>query len=151
MAQARTIRFGEAYILLQEQDTAAAFVAPCGFETLTMTVNVETNNTNVPDCEDPDLSAWLETDVVSKQMTLEGEGLLDKDAMQMWQDWWLNGGEEPRQVRFFRDVSSADGGGYFQAPAQITAYSETGSRGARWRVSVTLALNGKPVWTPATP
>ena len=151
MAQAKSIKFGKAMLLLQEQDTGGDFVAPCGFETLTLTVNVETNTTNVPDCEDPDLAAWLATDIVSQQMTLEGEGVLDTDAMQMWQDWWLDAGSQERQVRFFRDLTAPEGGGYFQAPAVITAYSESGQRGQRWRISVSLALNGKPAWTAVTP
>ena len=151
MAQAQTFKFGKAVILLSDMGGTPAFTAPCGFEELTMTINIETNNVNIPDCDDPDLAAWLATDIVSKQMTLSGAGVLDKAAMQVWQDWWLN--DQPADevnVRWFRDLSGADGGGYFMAPAILTAYEETGSRGQRWRNSVTLALNGKPTFTAAS-
>lgn len=152
MAQAKTIKFANVIVMLQDQDTAAQYAAPCGVEQLTMTINIESNTTNVPDCDDPDLASWLETDIVSQQMTIEGEGVLDTDAMQVWQDWWhgANSGQEIN-VRFFRDLLTANGGGYFQGPAVLTAYAETGQRGQRWRNSFTITFNGKPTFTPATP
>lgn len=152
MAQAKTIKFANVLVLLQDQDTGGLFTAPCGVEQLTMTINVETNTTNVPDCDDPDLASWLETDVVSQQMTIEGEGVLDTDAMQVWQDWYFgaNAGQEIR-VRFFRDLTAPNGGGYFEGPAILSAYSETGQRGQRWRNSFTITFNGKPTFTPAAP
>lgn len=149
MAQANTIRFGRCFILIGDGATPEVFAAPCGFSELTMTINIESNTVNIPDCEDPDLAAWLATDIVSQQMTLQGTGVLDQQAMQMWQDWWLDGGAEERNVRWFRDLTAANGGGYFEAPAVLTAYEETGSRGQRWQNSVGIALNGKPTFTAA--
>lgn len=153
MAQAKTIKFGDQLIMISDMATPTPnFVAPCGFEQLTLTVNVQTNDTNVPDCDDPDLPSWLQTDVVSKQMRVTGSGVLDTDAMrEIWQDWWLN--DSPASeipVRWYRDLSAGAGGGYFQAPAILTSYSETGQRGQRWQVAVELAFNGKPSWVPAT-
>jgi len=147
MAQAKTMKFGAAMIMLGDGASSETFAAPCGFTELTMTVNIESNTTNIPDCADPDFPAWLISDVVSKQMTLQGSGVLDTDAMQTWQDWWF-GNESEINVRWFRDLSSAEGGGYFEAPAILTSYEETGSRGQRWQVSVAIAMNGKPTFTP---
>ena len=149
MAQAKTITFGKTAIMLGDGASSETFAAPCGFTELTMTVNVETNNTNIPDCSDPDLPSWLVSDIVSKQMTLQGSGVLDTDAMQTWQSWWFGDSAETN-VRWFRDLTSAQGGGYFEAPAILTAYEETGSRGQRWNASVSIALNGKPTFTEAS-
>jgi hypothetical protein len=151
MAQADTIRFGKAFILLSNMVLPTpTFTAPCGFESLALNINIATSDVNIPDCDDPDLAAWLATDVVSKQMSLTGSGVLDTGAMQVWQDWWLNDLPEPEvDVRFFRDLSQAKGGGYFQAPGVLTSYGESGQRGQRWQNSVTINLNGKPVWVPA--
>lgn len=154
MALASTIRFGQVAVLIEGQDTSGGtgiYEGVCGVEQLTMTVNLEQNTTNIPDCDDPDLPSWLETDLVSQQMTIEGEGVLDTEAMQVWQDWYFNHADENRNVRFFRDLSAPNGGGYFQGPAKITAYSETGQRGERWRNSFTITFQGKPTFTPATP
>ena len=155
MAQAQTIRFGKAFILLSDMETSPTFTAPCGVENLTMTINIESDTVAVPDCDDPDLAVWLLTDIVSKQMTLQGSGILDTTAMQTWQDWWLS--DLPAQevnIRFFRDISAGQGGGYFAAPAVLTAYEESAQRGggtgSRWQNSFTIALQGKPVFTPAS-
>lgn len=148
MAQAKSLRFAQQAMLLGDGADPELFTAPCGFETLTLTVNIETNTTNVPDCDDPDLPAWLQSDEVSKQMVLGGEGVLDTDAMQVWRDWLLEGGE--RNVRWLTEGSAANGGGYFEAPAILTTYEENGQRGQRWRINAGVTLNGKPEFTPAS-
>lgn len=147
MAQANTIKFGSTSILLGDGASPEVFAAPCGFTSLTMTVNIETNSVNVPDCTDPDLPAWLVSDEVSKQMVLSGQGVLDTDAMQTWDAWLLAGGE--KNVRWFRDLTGANGGGYFEAPALLTTYEESGERGQRYSVSIGLTLNGQPSFTAA--
>lgn len=148
MAQAKSLKFAQQSVLLGDGATPTeVFSAPCGFTELTMTVNIETNTTNVPDCADPDLPAWLASDEVSKQMTISGNGILDTDAMQEWRDWLMTGGE--KNVRWMTAGAAADGGGYFQAPAIMSAYEETGARGQRWSLSATLTLNGKPTFTAA--
>ena len=151
MAQAASIRFGKTFILLSDMATPANFAAPCGVDSLTLNVNVNTNDVAIPDCSDPDLPSWLENDIVSKQMTINFEGLLDQTAMQTWQDWWLS--DLPADIvdiRFFRDLTGAQGGGYFQAPAILSAYSETAQTKQRWRNSGTLLLQGKPTFTAAS-
>lgn len=149
MALAKTLKFAQQMLLLGDGTTPTElFEAPCGFEQLNMTVNIETNTTNVPDCTDPDLPSWLSSDEVSKQMVVGGSGVLDTDAMQVWRDWLMDGGE--KNVRWFTDGSAANGGGYWQAPAILTTYEESGQRGQRWQINVGLTLNGKPTFTAAT-
>lgn len=148
MAQAKTLKFAQIIMMIGDGATPTeAFTAPCGFESLSMTVNIETNTTNVPDCTDPDLPAWLQSDEVSKQMVLQGDGVLDTDAMQEWREWLFAGGE--KNVRYITSGTAAEGGGYYQAPAILTTYEESGSRGERWQVSVGVTLNGRPTFTPA--
>jgi len=146
MAQASTIKLGKSALLLGDGASPEAFTAPCGLEQLTMTVNIETTNT--PDCSDPDLPSWLVSDEVSKQMTISGEGVLDTTAMQTWRDWFMGGGE--KNVRWFTDLAAGSGGGHYEAPAILTTYEEQGQRGQRWRVSIGVALNGKPIFTAAS-
>ena len=150
MAQATTIKFGKCMLLLGDGESSETFAAPCGVQELTMTVNIETSNVNLPDCDDPDLASWLQTDIVSKQMTISGNGVLDTAAMQTWQNWWLSDlPSEERNVRWYRDLTAGQGGGYFLAPAVLTNYEETGQRGQRWTNSFAIALNGRPTFTSA--
>lgn len=148
MALAKTLRFAQQTMLIGDGATPTeGFEAPCGLTSLNLTVNIETNTTNVPDCEDPDLPAWLVSDEVSKQMVLGGNGVLDTDALQVYRDWLLDGGE--RNVRWLTDGAGINGGGYFQAPGILTTYEETGERGQRWGVNLGITLNGKPAFVAA--
>jgi hypothetical protein len=148
MAQAKTLKFNDQLMLIGDgAEPDEGFDAPCGFESLNMTVNIETNTTNVPDCDDPDLPAWLQSDEVSKQMVLSGEGVLDVNANMMWRAWLMAGGE--KNVRWLTKGNAANGGGYFEAPGLLTTYEEVGQRGNRWNQNIGVTLNGKPVWTPA--
>ena len=147
MAQAKTLRFAQQLLMIGDGATPTeAFEAPCGLTTLNLTVNIETNTVNVPDCDDPDLPAWLVSDEVSKQMVVGGQGVLDTDSMQIYRDWLMAGGE--KNIRWFTDGLAADGGGYWQAPALMTTYEETGERGQRWNVNVGFTMNGAPIFTP---
>lgn len=149
MAQAKTLRFVNQLIMLGDGATPTeAFAAPCGFTSLNLTVNIETNTTNIPDCADPDLPSWLVSDEVSKQMVVGGSGVIDTDAMQIWREWLTGGGE--KNVRWVTAGTAANGGGYWQAPGILTTYNETGERGQRWTNEVQITLNGKPEWTDAT-
>lgn len=147
MALAKTLKFGQQVMLVGDGATPTEnFAALCGFTSLNLTVNIETNSTNVPDCDDPDLPSWLMSDEVSKQMVLGGQGVLDTDAVQIEEDWILVGGE--KNIRWLRDGSAANGGGYWQAPGILTTYEQTGERGQRWNRNVGITLNGKPTFTP---
>lgn len=145
MAQATTLKFGKQAILIGDGESPEVFSAPCGFTQLTRTLNVNTNDVNIPDCNDPDLASWLATDEESRQMIVSGQGVVAEEALTVWDDWFLTGGE--RNCRWSRTTVSATLNGYFAGPAILTAYEEQGQRGQRWNVSVTLAFNGAPTWT----
>lgn len=149
MAQAKTLKFNQQLLMIGDgADPTEGFTAPCGFESLNLSVNIETSTTNIPDCDDPDLPAWLASDEVSKQMVISGEGVLDTDANQMWREWLLAGGE--KNIRWLTKGTLANGGGYWEAPAILSTYEEAGQRGQRWANNIGLTVNGKPTWVPAT-
>ncbi len=145
MAQATTIKFGKQAILIGDAASPEVFTAPCGFTQVTRTLNVNTNDVNIPDCADPDLASWLATDEESRQMITSGQGVLSEEALTVWDDWFLNGGE--KNVRWLRTTVLSSLNGHFQGPAVLTSYEETGQRGQRWQVSVTLNWNGAPIFT----
>lgn len=147
MAQAKTIRFAGQLLMLGDGAEPEVFAAPCGFTSLNLTVNIETNSTNVPDCLDPDLPAWLESDEVSKQMAVGGSGVIDRDAIQVWRAWLMDGGE--KNVRWMTAGTAAEGGGHWEAPGILSTYEETGERGQRWQLNVGITLNGAPTWVDA--
>lgn len=147
MAQAKTLKFAQQLLMLGDGESPEVFAAPCGFTSLNLSVNIETASVNVPDCDDPDLPAWLQSDEVSKQMVVGGSGVIDTDALQDWRAWLMQGGE--KNVRWFTAGTAVNGGGYWQAPGILTQYEETGERGQRWQTNIQITLNGAPTWTPA--
>lgn len=149
MALATTIKFGKQTMLIGDAASPEVFTAPCGFEQLTMAINIATSEVNIPDCDDPDLAAWLATDEVSRQMALTGSGVLALESLVVWRSWWLDGGE--KNVRWFSTTGVVATNGYYAAPAVLTSYEEQGQRGQRWTQSVGVALNGKPTFVAVAP
>lgn len=147
MAQATTVRFGKQAILIGNGATPEVFTAPCGLTSLTKTTNVETNTVNIPDCTDPDLSSWLGIDEISRQIQLVFGGVLNTESLLMWQTWDLAGGY--KNVRWFRNLDTTDGGGYLSGSALLSAFEETGEQKQRYQISGTLIYDGKPTWVPA--
>lgn len=143
MALAKTIKFGEQLLLWGDGESPETFTPLCGFTSLELTVNIETNSTNVPDCDDPDLPAWLKSSEVSKQMQLGGSGVIDASALDAFNDWILAGGE--KNFRWLTNsVASPEANGYWEAPGILSAYGQTGERGQEWNHSTTILLNGQP-------
>lgn len=152
MAIGTSIKFGEQLVLIGDAATPTeAFVAPCGVTDLALTVNIATNETNVPDCTDPDLPSWLVSDVVSLQMALSGSGVLTTEALPEWAR--ISTGTAAGQqnnIQFTRNTSVTAVNGTFEAPAILTTYNESATRGQRWQIEFGFALNGQPTFTAAT-
>lgn len=148
MAQAKTFRFSDVMILLGNgASPTEIFAAPCGLTELGMTIATDTSETVIPDCDNPDDPAWKITDISALQMTLTGQGVLDRTARKAWEDWAFGGVE--KSVRWMYDVTAADNGGHYQAPGILTSYQVTAQRGQRATVQIGITLNGKPQWTAA--
>lgn len=143
MALAKVLEFGEQLLLWGDAADPEEFTPLCGFTSLELTVNVETNSNNVPDCDDPSLPAWLHSSEVSKQMQIGGNGVIDTDALERFNDWILEGGE--RNFRWLTNgETNTEANGYWEAPGIMSAYGQSGERGQLWTQSTTILLNGRP-------
>lgn len=149
MALAKTLRFGEQLLLWGDGNNPETFTPLCGFTSLELTVNIETNSTNVPDCDDPDLPAWLRSSEVSKQMQLGGNGVIDVNALNEFKRWIMEGGE--KRFRWLTDGDeNPESNGYWEAPGILSAYGQTAERGLEWNQSTTILLNGRPTYVDLT-
>jgi hypothetical protein len=143
MALAKTLDFGEQLLLWGDGGSPTETFTPlCGFTSLTLTVNIETNSVNVPDCDDPELPAWLVSREVSKQMQLSGNGVIDTDVLDAFNAWILEGGE--KTFRWMTDGKNDEANGYWEASGILSAYSQSGERGNLWTQDTTILLNGAP-------
>lgn len=157
MAQGTTIKYGQQALLIGNGAVPEVFVAPCGLTSLNKVTNINTTTTEVPDCDDPDLSSWLEIDPVSKQMVLSGSGVLTVEYLKYWDSW--DGERDPnsgapladlfKNVRWYRNILGANGGGYYQGPGLLTRFEEAGANKGRYQVTFSITFSGKPLWVPA--
>lgn len=143
MALTRVLEFGEQLLLWGDGASPETFVPLCGFTNLTLTVNIETNTNNVPDCDDPSLPAWLHSSEVSKQMQLGGNGVIDTNVLAEFNEWIMNGG--PKNFRWLTNSANhPEANGYWEAPGILGSYGQTGERGQLWTHETTILLNGRP-------
>lgn len=150
MATVKSFKYANTSILLGDGGTPTeTFTALCGFEEMSMTLNVESNTEAIWDCLDPDGMAWGVTNIDSQQITLAGNGLLDTDAMKLWQAWWYTDAGKEKNIRWYRNLTLANGGGWFQGPAILTSYEETGQRQRNWRAAIGISFNGQPAFVAA--
>ncbi|WP_204279469.1 phage tail tube protein, partial [Enterobacter asburiae] len=64
------------------------FSAPCGLNSRGFNRTAATNDTNNPDCTDPDAASWLERDVVSLSGSLSGAGVVADEDYDVWETWF---------------------------------------------------------------
>ena len=88
MAKAATIKAGKILVKLGNDATPVVFEAPCAFTDKAITWTKTGQDTEVPDCADPDASGWMETDITGRQVRIEGGGVLTSADKEVWRAAW---------------------------------------------------------------
>ncbi len=146
MAQAKVVNFSKFLVLVGDGASPEVFAAPCGLTSRGITFTAETNDTNIPDCADEDAPSWLGRDTVSLSGEISGSGVLDLDALEVWQEFI----GERRNCRVKIDVPLAQNGGHWQGSFILTSFAVTGERGSKVSVEITLTSDGEVPWVPAS-
>lgn len=84
MAQPKTIRFGKFAVMLGTFVANPVYTAPCGFNSKSLTLSKELNDITIPDCNDPDLAAWVGREIASMSASVTGEGVVAEEALPVW-------------------------------------------------------------------
>lgn len=135
MAQATTLRFSQFLIKLGDGGSPQVFEAPCGLNSRGFNRTAATNETNVPDCDDPDAPSWLERDVVSLSGEMTGAGVVADEDFDVWDTWFESGLSKTIQVTL--------GTRTWQGPAKLSALNVTGERGQRATFTATIVSDGE--------
>jgi predicted secreted protein len=146
MARPKTLR-GSKVLIQLESDTPGTFVAPCALTTKGIDLSAESNDFNVPDCDDPDAATWTERVVAALSAGVSGSGTLAMDSLATWREWFLSAAE--KNIRVKLDATLANGGGYFAMSAVLTGLNIGGNQGELATIEVTIASNGEVTWTDA--
>ncbi len=136
MAAPQTLRFGAGALYIGDGATPEVFTKVCGFTEMELTIDKETNDTTVPDCDDPDAAAWTERDVVSLSWSFSASGVVAVEAVPLLEDATLS--SAPSNIRL--DLAGAGSGGStpvrrYAGRAHVTQ-SLSASRGEKWQTEV---------------
>lgn len=142
MARPTTIKGSK--FLIQIEDTPGVYVAPCALTSKSIDFSAESNDFNVPDCDDPDAPTWTERVVSALSASVSGSGTLAMESLATWREWYRSGLE--KNIRVKLDHAS---GGYFAMSAILTGFNLGGNQGELATIEVTIASNGEVTWTDA--
>lgn len=90
MARPTTFKFKDFVVETGDGASPEVFGRPCGLTSWSFNGQAQTNDTNIPDCDDPEAAAWLERDVVSLTRDITGSGILAEEYLQTWDDWFVS-------------------------------------------------------------
>jgi hypothetical protein len=124
-----------------------AFVAPCALTTKGIEFGADTNDFNVPDCDDPDAPTFTERVVATLSATINGAGTLAMESFDTWRQWFDSGLE--KNIQFKLDAPLADNGGHWTMSAILSAFGIGAEQGGLATIDVTIQSNGAWIWTPA--
>lgn len=148
MAQPTVFSASKLYISLGDGGTPEVFTAPCGLTTRGLTLTKDTNDSLIPDCDDPDAPVWLGRTVVSLSGEATGSGILAAEALPVWQDAFDS--TESVTTRVGINAPPADNGGYYTGEMHLTTLAITGEQGDKIQVAVTIQTDGALTWVPST-
>ena len=140
MAQATTYPFSKFLVKIGDGAAPEVFTDPCGLTSKGLTRTANLNDTNVPDCADPDAPSWLGRDVVSYQANIAGAGVVAEESFDTWEDWWNAG--ETRNVRI--ELGSPAEYAWIM-PAKLQEFSITAERGQKVQMAVNIVSDGAVV------
>lgn len=121
------------------------FTPFCGLTTRSFTQQVNTNDTFVPDCADPESVPERRLVPTGRQWDLAGDGLLNL-AQNVAVDGLL-GRTRNYRFRVGRPAGSLVGAGYYQGPAMLTNKTMGGTTGGGEFATVSLAIASDGLWT----
>ncbi len=148
MAQAKTVRGTKILVKIGDGGDPETFAHNCSFNgARSLQFSAQTNDTNVPDCDDPDLMAWVEREKVSLSATIQGAGVYNTPDGEAFFN--LMKSPDPVNIRFVIDVDGVDGGGYWAGAFLMTDMQIDGDRGQKGNLSGTFQSTGAITWVDA--
>lgn len=151
MAQPDIVKGTYIDILMGDGDDPEVFTPFCGLTTRTFTHQVNTNDTFVPDCADPEDLPKRRLVPTGEQWDLAGDGLYNLAQEDDIRE--ATGVTKNYRFRIRRPVGSIVGTGYWEGPAMLTNRQIGGSTGSGEFGSLSLAMasDGEWTWVPAAP
>lgn len=142
MAKPTTFVGSAVAIYLEDPAAAGTYLRPCGLTNHTATWTKEFQTVNVPDCDDPELPAWVERGVSSLDFSASGSGVLAAEAVDSW--WEAFNTTESINARIYvGKLTDTANGRYWEGKVHISQFEVTGERGNKANASVTVVSDGE--------
>jgi|SRR5262245_36257866 len=122
------------------------FAMPCGLTTKGINFTGTANETQVPDCTDPDAPAWIERVIQSLSAGITGTGVLALEALDTWETFFFEAVAKNCQVIIdWADAPSppTPPTRIYQGPFLLTTFNITGQLGNKIQVEVALQNDGE--------
>lgn len=133
-------------ILLGDGGSPEDYAHPCSINAARdITFEKNLNEDVGLDCDDPDAVTWVTRDAVSKSCTVEGNGKLAIQDLELFETWFNS--DESRNARVIVDVV---GGRQYGGRWHCSNFRLGGDRGEKAEVSITLVNDGEILFGPVT-
>lgn len=150
MAQPKIVKGGYIDILVGDGATPEVFTKLCGLNTKSFTIQKNTSDVFVPDCDDPEDIPVRFLNVTGLQWDLSGSGLYNRAQGPLIRT--LASDSASRNMRFVMSEPGTDpvDDGYYAGKALVTNVQFGGPTGAEYAtVDLTLASEGAWDWVEA--
>lgn len=138
MTELIAIRGTKLLILLGDGGSPEDFAHPCSINAARDVTFEKNMNEDVGiDCDDLDAVGWVIREAVSKSCTVEGNGKLSIDDLELFESWFND--DESRNARVIVNVA---GGRQYGGRWQCSNLRIGGERGEKVEVSITLMNDG---------
>jgi hypothetical protein len=149
MALAKVVRGKSLLIKVSDGGGTPVYAHPCLINAARGIVfTAESNQTRIPDCDDPELISWIKREKTALGATINGAGVLNTPDTEEYFNWWKSTSAKVIRVEL-SGVSGANGGGYFQGSFHLTNFEITGDLGEYAQCSVSLESDGEITWVDA--
>lgn len=149
MALAKVLAGKSLLIKVSDGAGTPVFAHPCLINAARgIDFTAETNDTRIPDCDDPELIAWIKREKVSMSGSISGAGVLNTTDTEFYFSWVKS--PDPIAVRVeFSGVVLADGGGWFAGNFHCTQFGVSGDLGDYVQANIGLVSDGDIAWVDA--
>lgn len=144
-----TTYVGSSVAIYLEDAPAGTFTRPCGLNNHSFSFSKNTQDVTVPDCDDPELAAWIERGVESLDFSGSGSGVLAAEAVDTW--WDAFSSTESINARIY--IGKADdvtNGRFWEGKIHLSALEINGDRGSKANITVSVVSDGEMVLTAVT-
>lgn len=133
---------GSLVAIYLETTTPGTFARPCGLNNHTVSFTKNTREVQVPDCDDPELPAWIERGVESLDFSASGSGILAAEAVD---DWWdaFNTTDSINARVYIGANDDTTNGKYWAGKVHVTGFEVTGERGDKAQANVSIVSDGE--------